>query len=360
MNIKVKIYWLATLFAVTGVFSACTTNNDANEENLVSDKYLIVDTKKQVTANSTLTVVELVSNCKWKVDYTTNVEWPGLNIDPMSGEGNANIRVTVNANETDADRAVVLNFIAEDEQLNKTCEIIQTVGDFEGKLILAGSDEVTVDYEGKPKDNQSGSYTDAYTVIIEECNTSWTAEVLTDDDGTWCELLDNRGQKKGSFGVKFSENQTDRDRKAVVTVMTTNSAGTQAYDGIIFTQEGAPKPFALVDSVKKDKDGVAITIYGTVKSRSKYELTEYGYIITSEKNKDYTNFSKKVSSGDSQTEATFTEVIKLEDGYDYVIKSYAKTRVGISESDPYPISLDGDEPNNNDNPWQPLARKVNM
>ena len=111
MNIVRKSYWLGALLAATCVFSACTSNDDANDENTVSSNYIVVSSKVSMSGNSQAATVDVTSNCHWKVSYDKG-SWTDLIVTPTEGTGNTVVTIESSVNNTESDRVVVLNFSA--------------------------------------------------------------------------------------------------------------------------------------------------------------------------------------------------------------------------------------------------------
>ena len=346
MNIRTKSYWLGALLAATCVFSACTSNDDANDENTVSSNYIVVSSKVSMSGNSQAATVDVTSNCHWKVTYDKG-SWSDLIVTPSEGTGNQVVTIESSVNNTESDRVVVLNFSADDGSLPRACTVTQSAGDFVAEIEFENleGEVFTASYEGVTKS------------ITIKSNTSWQADILfntdEEDGNPWCYLTDEKGSGNGHFSVVVNDNQTNVKRTAAILVSTLNRAGQQQYISMLVEQNAAPMPTASVEA-SYDEDGVTIYIEGKVSSGSKYNLTDYGYCISREPNP---REPISMLSGGSVTEKNFSTTTKQEDGYTYYICTYATTVVGTTYSEDFPVTLPGSTPGNDDNTSPSLTRK---
>ena len=346
MNIRTKSYWLGALLAAACVFSACTSNDDANEENTVSSNYIVVSSKVSMSGNSQAATIDVTSNCHWKVTYDKG-SWADLIVSPSEGTGNQVVTIETSVNNTEGDRVVVLNFSADDGSLPRACTVTQSAGDFVAEIEFENQegDTYTSPYEGITK---------SFTI---KCNTSWEADILfnteEEERNPWCYLTDEKGSGNGHFSLVVTDNQTNVKRTAGILVSTLNRAGQPKYVSVIVEQNPAPLPTATAEASYAE-DGVTITINGKVSSGSKYNLTDYGYCIGREPNPREKN---SLLTGGSVTEKNISATTKQEDGYTYYICTYATTVVGTTYSEDYPITLPGATPGNDDNTSPSLTRK---
>ena len=346
MNIRTKSYWLGALLVATCAFSACTSNDDANEENTVSSNYIVVSSKVSMSGNSQAATIDVTSNCHWKVTYDKG-SWTDLIVSPSEGTGNQVVTIETSINNTEGDRVVVLNFSADDGSLPRACTVTQSAGDFVAEI----------EFENLEGDTYTSSYEGATKSLTIKCNTSWEADILfnTDEEerNPWCYLTDEKGSGNGHFSLVVTENQTNVKRSAGILVGTLNKAGQPKYVSMIVEQNAAPMPTATVEASYAE-DGVTISISGKVASGSKYNLTDYGYCISREPNPREKN---SLLTGGSVTEKNISATTKQEDGYTYYICTYATTVVGTTFSEDYPIDLPGATPGNDDNISPSLTRK---
>lgn len=346
MNIVRKSYWLGALLAATCVFSACTSNDDANDENTVSSNYIVVSSKVSMSGNSQAATVDVTSNCHWKVSYDKG-SWTDLIVTPTEGTGNAVVTIESSINNTESDRVVVLNFSADDGSLPRACTVTQSAGDFQAEL----------EFENLEGEKFTAPYEETSKSITIKCNTSWEADVIFETDeeerNPWCYLTDEKGSGNGHFTIVLTDNQTSVKRSAGVIVATSNKAGQQEFISMIVEQNAAPLPTATVEA-KVAEDGVTLSIDCKVSSGCRYNLTDYGYCISRNPNP-----RDKISqvSGASVTEKDFSITTTQEDGYTYYICAYATTVVGTTFSEDYPVTLPGSTPGNDDNTSPVLARK---
>ena len=346
MNIVRKSYWLGALLAATCVFSACTSNDDANDENTVSSNYIVVSSKVSMSGNSQAATVDVTSNCHWKVSYDKG-SWTDLIVTPTEGTGNTVVTIESSVNNTESDRVVVLNFSADDGSLPRACTVTQSAGDFQAEL----------EFENLEGEKFTSSYEETTKSITIKCNTSWEADVIFETDeeerNPWCYLTDEKGSGNGHFTIVLTDNQTSVKRSAGVIVATSNKAGQQEFISMIVEQNAAPLPTATVEA-KVAEDGVTLSIDCKVSSGCRYNLTDYGYCISRNPNP-----RDKISqvSGASVTEKDFSITSTQEDGYTYYICAYATTVVGTTFSEDYPVTLPGSTPGNDDNKSPVLARK---
>ena len=346
MNIRTKSYWLGALLAATCVFSACTSNDDANEENTVSSNYIVVSSKVSMSGNSQAATIDVTSNCHWKVTYDKG-SWTDLIVRPSEGTGSQVVTIESSVNNTESDRVVVLNFSADDGSLPRACTVTQSAGDFVAEIEFENQegDTYTSPYEGVTK---------SFTI---KCNTSWEADILfnteEEERNPWCYITDEKGSGNGHFSLVVTENQTNVKRSAGILVGTLNKAGQPKYVSVIVEQNPAPMPTATAEASYAE-DGVTISIIGKVSSGSKYNLTDYGYCISREPNPREKN---SLLSGGSVTEKNISATTKQEDGYTYYICTYATTVVGTTYSEDFPVTLPGATPGNDDNTSPSLTRK---
>jgi hypothetical protein len=342
MNIKTKGYWLRVLLAAICVFSSCTKNDDANDENTVSNNYIVVQSSVLMSGNSRSQKVDLEANCQWKVTYDKG-SWTDLVVTPTEGTGSTTIIIESSVNNTEDDRYVDLKFSTIDGDLPRVCKVTQSAGDFQAELSLAPDadgnkiEKIDVEYDSIARD----------VSII--CNTSWLVEKA---DVNWCSVINGEGVNNGKFSLIIFDNPSVEERTTSVRVVTQNRSGKQIPLIIPVNQKGAPKPTASVKASLAE-DGVTITINGTAYSNSKYDLTEYGYEIVSE----HDSIHKTISSVGSVREKSFTVTVKEEDGYVYKIRTFATTQVCTEYSDPFELPLPGNTPENGDNTSPPLSRK---
>lgn len=342
MRIRAKIYWLAALFATTGVLSSCTSNDDANEENIVSSNYIVVPSAISMTANTKMSTIDVTSNCTWHVSIEQS-SFSDLNVSPITGTGNVKLVVETSANNTEGDRMAIIQISSEDQQLSRSCTVTQSAGDFQAELSL---EEIAEGKKLEKIDVEYDSITRDVTII---CNTSWLVEK---PDVDWCSVINGEGVNNGKFSVVILENSSKEARSTSVRVVTQNRSGQQIPLSIPINQKGAPSPSASVSASLAD-DGVTITINGTAYSGTKYNLTDYGYEIVSKHDSIHTS----MLSGGSVREKSFTATVKEEDGYVYTIRAFATTIVGTEYSKPFELPLPGKEPNNGDNTSPELSRK---
>ena len=153
MNIRSKGYWLGALLAATCVFSSCTKNDDANDENTVSNNYIIVKSSVLMSGNSQSEKIDLEANCEWKVEYQKG-SWTDLIVSPTSGNGNTTVIIESSVNNTEADRYVDLKFSTVDGDLPRVCKVTQQMGDFVAELAFESleGNTVTIPYTGQEKD----------------------------------------------------------------------------------------------------------------------------------------------------------------------------------------------------------------
>ena len=346
MNIRTKSYWLGALLAATCVFSACTSNDDANEENTVSSNYIVVSSKVSMSGNSQAATIDVTSNCHWKVTYDKG-SWADLIVSPSEGTGNQVVTIETSVNNTEGDRVVVLNFSADDGSLPRACTVTQSAGDFVAEI----------EFENQEGDTYTSSYEGITKSFTIKCNTSWEADILfnteEEERNPWCYLTDEKGSGNGHFSLVVTENQTNVKRSAGILVGTLNKAGQPKYVSVIVEQNPAPMPTTTAEASYAE-DGVTITINGKVSSGSKYNLTDYGYCISREPNPREKN---SLLSGGSVTEKNISATTKQEDGYTYYICTYATTVVGTTYSEDFPVTLPGATPGNDDNTSPSLTRK---
>jgi hypothetical protein len=347
MNIVRKSYWLGALLAATCVFSACTSNDDANEENTVSSNYIVVSSKVSMSGNSQAATVEVTSNCHWKVSYEKG-NWADLIVTPTEGTGNTVVTIESSVNNTESDRVVVLNFSADDGSLPRACTVTQSAGDFQAEL----------EFENLEGEKFTSSYEETTKSITIKSNTTWEADVIfeteEEDRNPWCYLADEKGSGNGHFTIVVTDNQTSSKRSAVIRVATSNKSGQQKFISMIVEQNAAPLPTATIEgTVGEGEDGVTISINGKVSSGSKYNLTDYGYCISRDPKP---REKKSMLLEGSVKETTFSTTSKQEDGYTYYICAYATTVVGTTYSEDYPVTLPGSTPGNDDNPSPNLTR----
>lgn len=346
MNIVRKSYWLGALLAATCVFSACTSNDDANDENTVSSNYIVVSSKVSMSGNSQAATVDVTSNCHWKVSYDKG-SWTDLIVTPTEGTGNTVVTIESSINNTESDRVVVLNFSADDGSLPRACTVTQSAGDFQAEL----------EFENLEGEKFTAPYEETSKSITIKCNTSWEADVIFETDeeerNPWCYLTDEKGTGNGHFTIVLTDNQTSVKRTAAIIVATSNKAGQQEFISMIVEQNAAPLPTATVEA-KVAEDGVTLSIDCKVSSGCRYNLTDYGYCISRNPNP---RDKKSQVSGASVTEKDFSITTTQEDGYTYYICAYATTVVGTTFSEDYPVTLPGSTPGNDDNKSPVLARK---
>ena len=350
MNIQSKGYWFAALLAAMFALSSCTKNDDANEENIVSSNYIVVASSTSMTANTPTAVITVTSNCHWRISVEKG-SWSDLNISPLEGDNSSNVIVETSVNNTEGDRSAVLTFSNEDGTLTRTCTITQSAGDFQATLSLENLESMDVNYESLTRD------------INVLCNTSWSAEAPSAD--TWCTLMNNEGTNNGKFSIAISDNQSAASRTTSLKVVTKNRSGNQLTVTVPVTQAGAPVPEATVNATF-DKDattneGIPVTITGKAYSRSKYNLTEFGYCISRSANPriDSAEKTEKFTGSSSSLEGDINATVVLEDGYTYYICTYARSVVDIKYSEDYPLTLPGNAPGNDDNSSPSLTRKNN-
>ncbi len=351
MSIKTKGYWLGAMLAATCVFSSCTKNDDANDENIVSNNYIVVQSTVNMSGNSQSQKIDLEANCQWKVTYEKG-SWTDLVVNPTEGTGSTTIIIQSSVNNTEADRYVDLKFSTIDDDLPRVCKVTQSAGDFVAKLEFDNlkSKTDTIAYTGQERQ---------YTIVS---NTSWDADLeFTEEEAKnpWCYLVDDEGSENGHFSVIVSKNNTANSRSVPIKVTTKNVSGNPEKRSITIFQEAAPLPLATLDA-SFAKDGVTITISGKVTSRSIFDLVDYGYCISREdenENPPRTQISLMPSSEGSVTEADILTSFTKEDGYTYYICSYAKTIVGTTYSDVVELKLPGNTPDNDDNTSPLLSRK---
>lgn len=345
MNIRTKSYWLGALLAATCVFSACTTSDDANDENTVSNNYIIVKSSVLMSGNSQSEKINLEANCEWKVEYEKG-SWTDLIVSPTSGTGNTTVIIETTVNNTEADRFVDLKFTTVDGDLPRVCKVTQQMGDFVAELEFESleGNSVTFPYDGQEKE---------FSVVS---NTKWDADIefsTEDAKNPWCYLVNDEGSLIGHFTVVVNENQTNVKRSAAIKVSTKNVNGDKKTISVNIDQDPAPMPTATVEASVAE-DGVTISFNGKVASGSKYNLTDYGYCISREPNPREKN---SLLTGGSVTEKNISSTTKQEDGYTYYICTYATTVVGTTYSEDYPVTLPGATPGNDDNPSPSLTRK---
>ncbi len=346
MNIKTKGYWLGALLAAMCVFSSCTKNDDANDENIVSNNYIVVQSTVNMSGNSQSTKIDLEANCQWKVSYDKG-SWTDLMVTPSEGTGSTTVIIESSVNNTETDRYVDLKFSTIDGDLPRVCKVTQSAGDFVAEL----------EFENLEGEKFTAPYEETSKSITIKCNTTWEADVVfgtdEEDRNPWCYLTDEKGSGNGHFTMVITDNQTSVKRTAGIIVATSNKSGQQEFISMIVEQNAAPLPTATVKSTV-GQDGVTISINGKVSSGSKYDLTDYGYCISREPNP-----RDKISmlSGGSAAEGTFSTTTKQEDGYTYYICAYATTIIGTTYSDDYSVTLPGATPGNDDNVSPSLARK---
>ena len=339
MNIRKRGYWFAALLTATFALPSCTTNEDANEENIVSSNYIVVASATSMTANTPTAIISVTSNCHWQVTVDKS-SWSDLNVSPLEGTGNGSVIIETTVNNTEGDRAAVLTFTNDDGTLTRTNTLTQSAGDFQATLSLEGLEQIDLSYEELTRD---------VTVV---CNTSWTTEVEIAGGGTWCTLLNGEGTGNGKFSVVITDNQSASARTANLKVTTKNRSGNPVNVTVPITQSGAPMPDATVEATLAS-DGVTVSITGKVYSRSKYNLTDYGYCISrSPQPRDHVS----VMSGGSSVEGDINVSTELEDGYTYYICTYAQSTIGTTYSADYSITLPGSTPSNNDNTSPSLIR----
>ena len=237
MNIVRKSYWLGALLAATCVFSACTSNDDANDENTVSSNYIVVSSKVSMSGNSQAATVDVTSNCHWKVSYDKG-SWTDLIVTPTEGTGNTVVTIESSVNNTESDRVVVLNFSADDGSLPRACTVTQSAGDFQAEL----------EFENLEGEKFTAPYEETSKSITIKCNTSWEADVIFETDeeerNPWCYLTDEKGSGNGHFTIVLTDNQTSVKRTAAIIVATSNKAGQQEFISMIVEQNAAPLPTA--------------------------------------------------------------------------------------------------------------------
>ena len=351
MNIKTKGYWLGAFLAAICVFSSCTKNDDANDENTVSNNYIVVQSSVLMSGNSQSQKIDLEANCQWKVSYDKG-SWTDLEVSPIEGNGNTTVIISSSLNNTESDRYVDLKFSTIDGDLPRVCKVTQQMGDFKAELAFESleSNTVTIPYTGQDKE---------FTVVS---NTSWDADIeFSDEDAKnpWCRLVNDVGTLNGHFTAVVNENQTSEKRTATIKVATKNVNGDKKDISVIVEQSAAPLPVATLGA-SYGEDGVTISINGKVSSASIFNLVDYGYCISREdenENPPRTQISLMTSSTGSVTEADISTSFTKEDGYTYYICSYAKTIVGITYSDVVELKLPGNTPGNDDNTSPPLSRK---
>lgn len=350
MNIRCKGYWLGALLAATCVFSSCTKNDDANDENTVSNNYIIVKSSVLMSGNSQSEKIDLEANCEWKVEYQKG-SWTDLIVSPTSGNGNTTVIIESSVNNTEADRYVDLKFSTVDGDLPRVCKVTQQMGDFVAELAFESleGNTVTIPYTGQEKD---------FSIIS---NTTWDADIEfsgEDAKNPWCYLVNDEGSLNGHFTVSVTENQTNAKRAATIKVATKNVNGDKKTISVVVEQNAAPMPVATLKASYAE-DGVTISITGEVYSASIFDLVDFGYCISREdenQNPPRNQISLMSSSTGSVKESPISASFKKEDGYTYYICSYAKTIVGTTYSDVVEIKLPGNTPGNDDNTSPELSR----
>ena len=352
MNIKIKGYWLGALLAATCVFSSCTKNDDANDENIVSNNYIVVQSTVNMSGNSQSTKIDLEANCQWKVSYEKG-SWTDLMVTPSEGTGSTTVIIESSVNNTESDRYVDLKFSTIDGDLPRVCKVTQSAGDFVAEL----------GFENLDGEKYNASYEESSKSITIKSNTSWEDDIIFETDeedrNPWCYLTDEKGTGNGHFTIVITGNQTSVKRTAGVIVATSNKSGQQKYISMIVEQNAAPLPVATLGASYAE-DGVTISINGKVSSASVYNLVDYGYCISRDdenENPPRTQISLMPASTGSVTEAEISTSFTKEDGYTYYICSYAKSIVGTTYSDVVELKLPGNTPDNDDNTPPILTRK---
>ena len=345
MNIKTKGYWLGALLAAICVFSGCTKNDDANDENIVSNNYIVVQSTVNMSGNSQSSKIDLEANCQWKVTYDKG-SWNDLMVTPSEGTGSTTVIIESSVNNTESDRYADLKFSTIDGDLPRVCKVTQSAGDFVAELAFESleSNTVTIPYDGHERQ---------FTVAS---NTSWDADIEfegEDASNPWCYLVNDEGNLNGHFSVVVIENQYNTVRRATVKVSTKNRTGEKRIISLVLEQNAAPVPTATIKATRAE-DAVTISIEGSVASGSIFDLTDYGYCIGKSPNP-----RDKISklSGESAKTASFSDTRKEEDGYTYYICAYATTIVGTTYSADVEIQLPGATPGNDDNVSPSLTRK---
>ena len=345
MNTDFKKYciWLAALFFISSACMSCSKASELDEGEVVTKDYIVVESNPTMGANTTSYELEVKSNCQWTL--VCNDKWDKLEFSVNSGDGSTMVIVSTEKNDQPEDRSCHLTFKNADETFKREVTLTQTAGDFNVTL--------SVDPE---KINVVSVGNDSLDFKV-ECNTSWSVSISYKDKGAdepdWCSVNKVNGYRTETVKLSFTANTKQKIREATVTISSGNRTGNKKESVINITQEAAKVPILEIKEVGVSDDLKTIT--GKVKFSSDYDVTDYGYCIsTTDSLPTKENMIGTSGKKSGNFEFTYSDV---EDGRTYYIRAYAKSDVGIGYSDTKKVPVKGDIPGNDDNNRPNLSRK---
>lgn len=341
MIIRSKNIWLAALMLAAVFFSSsCTSNKDTEGDVIVTSDYVVAESNVTIGANTTVKVVEVNANCKWRVSDIAGA-WEGFALDKMEGDGVQNITIETPKNDKEEEREAVITLENEGKTIRRTITVKQNAGDLEIELSVSTNKIDSLVAQG-----------DKRTITVKG-NMAWNVQVPAEDN--WCipDRLDGNGEQ--FLTIQVQPNQKNEERRTNVTITSSNRRGDKMTEYITVIQYAAPLPSPTISSATVGSDNKSITVKASFSSM--YDVTEYGYSYYDDR-KPEPNTGTMVLGSNGSTSKDFEFTINnLEDGRTYHISVYAVSVVGRGTSDDYPITISGSTPGIDDNTSPSLSRK---
>lgn len=258
--------------------------------------------------------IAVQNNSRWTVTGTTN--W--LELDRYSGEGNMDITLTVEPNNTEAERTTVLTVQGTKESASITIRqepLVTTLSLTPAKATIdAGENQVAVTLSG---------------------DAAWTAT----SDADWAVPDQLTGTGGTTVRITCGMNNSVNSRTATISFKTSRTTLTCEI-----TQEGGTAPEVTVPVISD------ITKYSAIVEstyKSPFEVTEYGFCM-SDKPQVSLSDTKKPFTGSSKSGSFSTQLDNLESAKTYYIRAYAVNSYGTSYSEEVSFTTGGTRPGEDD------------
>ena len=270
--------------------------------------------KLEFTSDGGTQSIAVHNNSRWTVSGTT--DW--LTLDRYTGEGNMDVNLNVQANNTESVRSTVLTFqgVSASASISVTQEPLVTTLTLtpEKVTIDAGENQVPVTLSG---------------------DASWTAT----SDAIWATPDQLTGTGGTTVRINCDVNNSVDARSAIITFRTSRTVLT-----CTITQSGGSAPVLsapVIDEVTK----YSAKVSGTYSSP--FEVTEYGICLS--RNPEPTLTDTKITfSGNNKSGSFTTALSELDSDATYYVRSYAVNTYGTSYSDEVSFTTLGSKPDEND------------